>query len=228
MEGNGVFQWPIPEALKVPTDPLKMRLDFHGEGVVLTAYEGPFVVPRIVSAMDVAHALSRELEISSGLLPKNVLWWSNTPKGAVIALWEEPRVRRVALQEKALEAPRRYTIPLPGLIFLCRPGESPWVFAAKHRPTADKDPVYKAPFFNVFDDGRVCPGTHKFPLDVAEIPDSFFRSFFSPTGDHQERSKAYPRDLKKRWTTLRGKAKYPLKDLVPHSRVTELMTLGAR
>jgi len=228
LESNGYFQWAIPKALEVPPDPLRLRLDFHSEAVVLKVFEGQFVMTKIVSAMDVAHAISRELEITSGLLPKNVLWWSNTPKGAVIAIWEEPRVRRVALQEQALETPKRYNIPMPGLIFLCRPGESPWVFAAKRRPTSSKDLVYKAPVFNLFADGRNCPGTHKFPQDVAEIPDSFFRSFFSPTADHHERSVAYPRDLKKRWTTLRGKSRYPLKDLVPHGRVADLMTLGAR
>ena len=228
MEGNGYFDWAVPEALEVPTDPLRMRLDFHGEAVVLRSFEGKIVTTKIVSAMDVAHALSRELEISSGLLPNNALWWSNTPKGAVIALWEPPRVRRVALQEQALGTPTRYDITFPGLVFLCRPAETPYVFAVKRRPAGLKDVVYRAPFFNVFDDGRVCPGSHKFPQNVSDIPDSFFRSFFSTTGDHNERSKTYPRDLKKRWEAQDGKATWPVKDLVEHSRLADIMALGGR
>lgn len=225
---DGYVHWALPKGLDVPADPLRLRLDFYGDAVTMTFFDGPVVTTKPVSAMDIVHALSRELEITSGLLPKNALWWTNTPKGAVVALWEEPRVRRVALQEEALETPDRFTIPFPGLIFLCQPGQAPWVYAAKKRPASPKDPVYKAPCFNVFDDGRVCPGTHKFPMDISEVPDSFWRSFFSPTGDHHERSKAYPRDLKKRWTSIKGKPEYPLKDLVKHGTVEDLMRMGVR
>ena len=45
------------------------------------------------------------------------------------------------------------------------------------------------PAFNVFRDGRVCPGSHSFPDEVGLIPESFFQSYFSLTGDTRERSK---------------------------------------
>lgn len=219
------WNWALPDSLDVAPDPLKLRLDFHSQVVVLTTYpeQGTGSV-KIVSAQDVAHALASELSVSSGVLPSNALWWTNTRQGALVALWQEPRVRKVALQERALEPPERYEIPMPGLVFVCSPGRAPWVFAAKRRPSKPTDKLYQCPTFNVFSSGRVCPGTHEFPQDISKIPGSFFRSFFSPTGDLNGRSKAYSNDLKQRWESLRGKTEYPMSDLVEHTRVQDLLS----
>jgi len=97
------------------------------------------------------------------------------------------------------------------------------VYAAKRKPKTTQDTVYHAPLFNLFKDGRSCPGTHKYPEDISQIPDSFFRSFFSPTADTRGRSKKYPNDLLKLWEELDGKDRYPLSDLVPLGRVEDIM-----
>ena len=81
----------------------------------------------------------RELPSNTGLLPKNTLWWANTSEGAIFALWEEPKVWKLALQDEALKAPRRFECPMPGLIFLCSSAKTPWVFATKRRPTKPSD-----------------------------------------------------------------------------------------
>ncbi len=228
VEQNG-FQWVMPEGLDVPPDPLKLRLDFHESVVTLTTFGDPVSTTRVVSAMDVAHALSRELEVSSGLLPQRALWWTNTPDGPVVALWREPQVSKVALQERYDVPATRFTIPLPGLIFLCKPGVAPWVYAAKKRPTTGTETVYVAPLFNVFEDGRSCPGTHKYPTDVAEQPDSFMLAFFSP-GEYRQSSKKHPKSLKALWKSIDGKKSYPVRDLIEHGTVKDLMTMqmGAR
>lgn len=215
------FNWAVPESLGLPPDPVKLVLEFHSQAVVMHVFDD-LATTKVVSAMDVAHALARELSFSSGLLPKNALWWSNTPDGPVTAIWQEPKVWRVALQEVALGAPRRFMIPMPGLVFLCQSGKAPWVFAAKRRPSRDTDLVYKAPLCNIFSDGRSCPGTHKFPLEVGEIPDSFFRSFFTATADLRDRSKQFPDNIVKLWEHLDGKPDYPLADLVRHGSVQDL------
>ncbi|MDP3062706.1 MAG: hypothetical protein Q8O40_05795 [Chloroflexota bacterium] len=203
-------------------------MDFHQHATVLHLFEGKVATTRMVSAMDVAHALARELSIASDLLPEGALWWVNTADGPVTAIWQPPRVWKVALQVEAMGKPQRYRLPMPGLIFLCRPGLPPWVFAAKTRPSSEQEPVYKAPLFNVFNDGRVCAGTHKFPMQVAEIPDSFFRSYFSPTGDYNDRSKKFPKDLRKLWKGLSGVKEYPLDDLVPHGTLKDIKNMQLR
>jgi hypothetical protein len=53
----------------VEEDPLRLRLDFHSESIVLHDYAGAAVTTKRVSALDVAHALARELDLTTGLLP---------------------------------------------------------------------------------------------------------------------------------------------------------------
>ncbi|GAI89326.1 unnamed protein product, partial [marine sediment metagenome] len=115
------YKWAIPEELNVPPDPLRLRLDFHHQAVEMTLFEGESVTKKLVSAMDVAHALATDLSFGTGLLPPGTLWWENTRGGPIFALYVEPKVRKVALLEVATKPPRRFTIPLPGFIFLCSP-----------------------------------------------------------------------------------------------------------
>lgn len=222
------FSWAVPEQLEVPPDPLKMRLDFHNHAVVQYLFDGDVCATKVVSAMDVAQAFSRELPSNTGLLPKNTLWWGNTPEGPIFALWEEPKVWKLALQDEALKAPRRFECPMPGLVFLCTLGKTPWVFALKRRPIKQSDLVYRAPLCNIFQNGRVCPGNHKFPMDVGKIPDSFFRSFFSSTADLRDRSVMFPENVVHLWEFLDKKKKYPMNDLVKMGTVKDLMHLDKR
>ena len=217
------YQWALPEGLEVPPDELKCRLDFYQDTVILYLVDKGVITTRMVSARDVALALLREVPLRSGLLPEGTLWWGQGKEGVEVALWRSPRVWPVALATEPLKPPRRLRLPMPGLIFVCSPGRPPKVYAAKKRPTTPRDTIYHAPLFNVFRDGRTCPGTHKFPEKIEEIPESFFTSFFSPEADIRDRSKKYPDNLLKLWEEMDGKERYPLKDLVPIGKVEDIM-----
>ena len=217
------LQWALPESLEVPPDELKCRLDFYQDAVILYLVDKGVITTRMVSARDVALALLREVPLRSGLLPEGALWWGQGKEGVEVALWRSPRVWPVALETEPFKPPRRFKLPMPGLIFVCSPGRPPMVYAAKKRPTTPRDTIYHAPLFNVFRDGRTCPGTHKYPEQIGKIPESFFTSFFSPTADFRGRSKKYPDDLLKLWEELDGKERYPLKDLVPLGKVEDIM-----
>lgn len=217
------LHWAIPRALEVPPDQLQLRLNFYSQAVQMEVFEDERVVTKMVSALDVAHALASQLSVSTGILPPDTLWWSNTREGPLVALWREPQVTRVALQEEFDKPPERLAIPMPGLIFLCRPGQPPWVYAAKKRPQSEKDEVFRAPAYNIFADGRSCPGSHRYPLEVEAIPGSFFMAFFSRTGDHYDRSRKFPKDMKALWRSLDGRRTYPLRDLMSFGTVKNLM-----
>jgi hypothetical protein len=233
------FKRVLPESLKVGKDHLMLRLDFYSEAIVMQEFGKKNGTFKMVSAYDVAHAMANELSFGSGILPENTLWWSNDKNGPVVALWIEAGVRRLALQTEAMGPPERYDVPLPGLIFLCRPGQPPYVYAASKRPAAPKDRVYKAPLANIYNDGRTCPGNHQYPSNVADIPDSFFHSFFSPGANLDGRSKKYPQNITSLWKELDiktykhknikaekhkdRKTEYPLEDLVYHGTVADLM-----
>lgn len=217
--------WAVPECLKIPADPLRCRLDFHHQAVTMTLLDGDTVETKVVSAMDVAHALATELSFSSGLLPPNTLWWSNTKSGPLYSLYVEPKVWKLALLTDATKPPRRFILPMPGFIFLCIPGQPPWLYSVKKRPTKPTDVVYKAPLCNIFDTGRSCPGTHKYPNRAADMVQSFFTSFFSPTADLHNRSLMFPKNIVGLWEHLDNKRRFPSADLVRHGTIRDLMEM---
>lgn len=218
--------WEVPEVLNVPQDRLVLRLNFYSESVVMERYEGSVTAVKTVSITDVADALTSQLDFNTGLLPKDVLWMANTQQGRLLAFWYPPHTRILALQLGAFDAPERYHIPMPGMLFLCLAGRPPWVFATGSKRPVNRDTnLFHAPTFNVFEDGRVCPGNHKFPMGVEETAEHFFVSFFSNDGNTSNRSKKYPRDLKKRWADLEGKERYPVRDLVKWGTVKDAMEL---
>lgn len=219
------YEWAIPEELGIPPDPLRLRLDFHHQAVVMTSFETETVTSKVVSAMDIAHSLAGELSFSSGLLPDKTLWWQNTRGGPVIAIYVEPQVRQLALQLDIKKPAKRFKAPMPGLIFLCRPATPPWVFAVKKKPTKETDIVFKAPLANLFNNGRSCPGTHTYPVRVGDIVHSFFVSFFTATADLRNRSKMFPENVVHLWEFLDGKKKYPKDDLIRQCTIRDLMNM---
>jgi len=222
---TSAFSWAVPKELGIPADPLRLRLDFHHQSTVMTYFQGDIVTTKQVDAMDVAHALASDLSFGSGLLPPDTLWWQNTRSGPVFALYVEPKIWKLALQENIKNPPHRFNIPLPELIFLCTPGQAPWVYAVKKRPTKETDIVYRAPLANIFNNGRSCPGSHQYPIKTGDIVPSFFISFFSATADLSHRSKQYPKNVLQLWKYLDGKKKFPSNDLVEHGTISDLMAM---
>jgi len=217
------YQWAFPERLGVPADVLKCRLDFYQDAVMLYLLDDGIITTRMVSARDIVLALLSEVDLSSGLLPDNTLWWSQGQNGIQVGLWRPPQIWKAALVTKAFQAPRRFTLPMPGLIFICSPAQSPRVFAAKKKPKSPEEHIYHAPLFNIYTNGRTCPGTHKFPEKVSEIPESFFTSFFTMEASYGGRSKSHPDSLLSLWEELDGKRRYPLSDLVKAGTLEDIM-----
>jgi hypothetical protein len=219
----------MPPELDVEEDPLRLRLDFHDESVILHDYGARGgATTRLVSALDVAHALASELALTTGLLPADALWLVKRASGTWIALWEAPGVRTVRLRTALDAPPRRFRLPCSGLVFLCPPaGQAPSVFAAKGRPRRPEDELFHAPFYNVFASGRVCVGTHPFPRDSARIPHAFFESFFSAALDTARgKSRRHPDDIGRLWDELDKAREFPADDLVGQLTVGDAMRLG--
>ncbi len=149
----------LPPAADIEPDPLQLRLDFHAETVLLHDYAERTVRIRVVSALDIAHTLARELDLTTGLLPSACLWWARTSSGTRVAVWREPRVWVVSLREQAGAPPVRLRLPLPDLVFVCGLCQAPFVFAAKSRPRSATDLLFRFPTFNVFETGLVFPVT---------------------------------------------------------------------
>lgn len=223
---DDTFRWPVPPQTNINRENLMLRIDFFESSVRIIDMDESADISRVkfVSAQDIAKALTRDLSLGTPLLKPQVIRWMNCAHGETYYLWDEPRIRRIALKQHFDKPAKRYLIPTPGLIFLCSIGKSPMVYAAKRRPTNMKDLVYRAPFANVFDNGGVCAGSHKWPIDPYQIPDSFFTSFFSPTANLENRSVKFPHNIIQMWEYLHKNKvqKYPLSDLVQHGTMIDL------
>jgi hypothetical protein len=228
--GRSPYHWTLPPDAAVREDPLRLRLDFHEESLVLHDYGEGVTRTKLVAAVDVARALARELDLTSGLLPPETLWWASTAEGERVAVWREPRVWTVHLRARYDAPPRRLRLPMPGLVFVCLPrGQAPYVFAAKVRPKRADEDLYHCPTYNVFPSCKVCVGSHAFPADPARVPEEFFRSHFSVTGDTARgKSQRHPDDIGALWAELRGTRTYPLDDLIPITTVANAMRIGDR
>ena len=219
-------RWSLPGATDAPRDDLKMQLEVYGETILLRSFDGDSTWVRTVSADEIASVFTQHLGFSSGLLPQDAVWWNQGETGQVVALWRPPQVWSVALGRAAFKPPARLRLPMPGLVFVCSPGRAPWVYAAKERPTDTEEQLFRAPAFNVFGDGRVCPGSHRFPEEVGLIPESFFQSYFSLTGDSRNRSKKHPDNLLALWEEIDGKNEYPTEDLVTQYTLAHAMAVS--
>ena len=219
-------EWSLPGAADAPKDTLKVQLEVYDETILLRGFERDANWVRTVSADEIANVFIQHIGFSSGLLPEETLWWGHGETGQIVGLWRPPQVWPVALQREAFEPPARLRLPMPGLVFVCSPGRAPWVYAALRRPSEPEQMLYRIPAFNVFRDGRVCSGSHKFPDEVGEIPESFFRSYFSLTGDSHDRSKKHPDNLQALWEEIDGKTEYPTEDLVPQCTVVEAIAVS--
>ncbi len=212
----------MPPTLKIPPDQLKARLDFYGNSIMLYLIENGIITAQHVSADDVATSLLSVAQLFTGVLPKDTLWYIRKELATETAIYEGPRLRQVAIVTKPLEPPERFTIPTPGLIFICTPGQPPRVFAVKSRPEHMEWPVYRAPFYNIYHDGRSCAGTNQYPENIAEIPNNFFMSFFS-LGLFTKSSQSHPDSLYALYQELDGKKEYPMGDLVAAGTIKEII-----
>ncbi len=217
------YQWALPEGIKIPPDELRVRLDFYEDSIILYSLDKGTIITRMVSARDVALTILSEVPLNSGILPRDALWWKQGRNGIEVALWRPAQVWQVALQAEPFKPAVRFKLPMPGLIFICSPGKPPDVYAAKKRSKHPGDNIFHAPLFNVYHDGRTCPGTHKYSKDINQIPEDFFTSFFTVAAEPQSRSKKYPDSLVKLWEELDGKKRYPLGDLVKLGTVGDIL-----
>ena len=168
-------------------------------------------------------AMLAENSFNSGLLPKDALWWKQTKDGVHVALWRPPQIWPVALQEEPFVPARRFRTCrcLADLCLLCR--KPPYIYAAKRRPQSIRDFIYKAPLYNVYEAGNSCTGTHRYPQDINQVPESFFTAFFTKAAVSGNRSQKYPDDLLKLWEEIDSKRKYPMDDLVRIGTIGDLL-----
>lgn len=124
--------------------------------------------------------LSEEVAPKAEFLPAHIIGLS--PKA--ISWWCPPALRRVFFKCEELGGERSAVVPHPGLIFRASTdGFSVFAMKGTARPMPDT-PVFEPPYFNTWDQGRICIGTARVPkrIDVKSVAgweSGFFDSAFT-------------------------------------------------
>lgn len=200
----------------------QLRLDFYDTAVLLSRWQADGRVTTYpVSVQDVVTACT-SIEMSSGLLPANTLFWKQKANQFMIGIYIPARRWSVQTDE------RDYHIPLPPLVFVGN-GRSYQVYAVKKRPAlsatqphfANPIRLYHAPCPNVHHHGDICQGRTPFPICTPQtihqachlfLEGSLFNADLS-----QGKSQSYSDDVRQLWADINGRKRFPLSDLAPTS-----------
>ncbi|WP_413998079.1 PRTRC system protein B [Flavobacterium sp. W1B] len=115
----------------------------------------------LANALDTSEELKRNFLKPSGLLPKNVLYINPDHNG--YALWYTPAQNTNLFFVEALGIPNGKA-SLPPLLWKASKNAL-WIYAMDSDiEINEKTSLYHAPFFNAYEDGKVCMGT--VPIDI--------------------------------------------------------------
>ncbi len=193
---------------------LQGRLDMFTDFIVLSKYrDGQTTERYVVDPLELAAALT-DLDLNSGLLPRDCLFWGKRHGADRLAVYLPPQVWPVVVRGEGMA----WRVPLPGLIFIGHQYDYA-LWAVTERPADTGAPLYLAPCPNVSQQG-VCRGNAPFPkagpATIWQAVEVFFASKFNPDLSNGK-SKVYPNNILRHWQALHTTEaeRYPLDDLVP-------------
>ena len=126
----------------------------------------------LAKTLDMGGQLGRRFLTSRGLMPKNILHIN--PVGEGCALWYTPAHETNLLFSESLGIASGKAF-IPPMIWKASP-KNLYVYALKNGKTIkEKTALYKAPFFNIHPDGRVCMGT----VDINSERENCLEDFIS-------------------------------------------------
>ncbi|HGF4015137.1 PRTRC system protein B [Burkholderia cenocepacia] len=106
-------------------------------------------------------------------------------RGVDYAVWYVPPGKRhLAFNHPSVGGKKAGTCALPGLVFfLVRDDWYVFAYRGKRRPSA-RTPLYRTPFYNVWQEGRICVGNIDLPKQGTSAPleqweDAFFGTWFT-------------------------------------------------
>jgi PRTRC genetic system protein B len=137
----------------------------------------------LAKALQVNEKKSQSFLVPQGLMPKNILHLTSSSTG--YAVWHTPAQRMKLLFSENLGIPSGM-VSIPALVWKAgRNGLG--IYALQEEVLSVNTPLFNAPFFNIYPDGRVCMGNVqvRIPKDcgleqfITLWQDYFFNSYFS-------------------------------------------------
>ncbi len=142
---------------------------------------------KTVSVADLLLELSKDMEITTGILPSGTKFYSGTRNRYRIGIEVSAKVRTADFKLHEV-GQRSMTVPFPEMFFVFAVGDrritDSLLFACLPPIGRSHDRLYHFPFGNVWEDGRICWGNIAHP-EIAEpialdgVVNKFFSSIFS-------------------------------------------------
>ncbi len=176
----------VYEAKGIETDVYVEHFDMDSEGHPINAH--PLTVREadsLVKSLRVEQEKESAFLKPKSLLPTNVLSLDPDTENGTVLWYTKAQVRELFFVE-SLGIPNGKAYVPPMLWKASKSRLSVFALKSNRRPTL-KTPLYRSPFFNVYDDGRVCLGTIKIDIknsaSVKEFIQAwehyFFHSYFT-------------------------------------------------
>ncbi|MEO7977675.1 PRTRC system protein B [Flavobacterium sp.] len=172
---------------------------------------------QLASALDTSDELTRKFLKPSGLLPKNVLHLNPEHDGS--AIWYTPaqKVSLFFVESLGIKNDKAFVPPL-----LWKASKNTlYIYAIDtEMQINEQTPLYHAPFFNLYADGRVCMGTVSVTIKsdchleefISLWEQYFFNSYFSHLIGNKSPVKG---NIIQLWQKLVGSGKsFPIKSLL--------------
>lgn len=169
-----------------------------------------------------ANAVKMDFE---DVIPEHILYGVNKT-GLTSVIWYRPASTRSLNFSDHLNIRGAQNVTLPALLYIAK-NTSLYIYALASNSRPDRSTkLYKAPFFNIYDDGNVCLGTAPVgrmkSKSFEKEADRFERGFFlaEQNGGQSNQCKTA---LPKLWQQLiKEKAGFPKKELVIHPKYKTL------
>lgn len=129
---------------------------------------------KLIAHQDARIAFAK-MEDDTGWLSSGVIRAGRNSRGAWVVYVAPPQLMNISTdQNEAL------LIPIPMSLFVGW-GHRYYVFALQGKTFAPNNPVYRAPYPNVYDNGRICWGSHKVPVVAPLTIGQTWKFFFATT-----------------------------------------------
>jgi PRTRC genetic system protein B len=167
---------------------------------------------KLIAHQDARTAFAK-MEDDTGWLPNGVVRAGRNSRGAWVVYVAPPQIMNIATDQN-----ESLTIPLPMSLFVGW-GHRYYLFALRGKVFDVDAPVYRAPYPNVYDNGRICWGSHKVPAvtphNIRQTWQFFFATTFNAhiasgkTKTHADNALDLLREL-----SVTRKRSFPVKELI--------------
>jgi PRTRC genetic system protein B len=156
----------------------------RSEELMFTWREEDKVQSKLISHEAALLAFNTTHTEDSGWLPENVLRTGRNVRGAWAVYVARPQVITILTDQD-----EKLNIPIPATLFLGW-GSRYYLWALPNKKFNPNLPVYRAPFPNIYSNGRVCWGNYKVPkaspVNLGRVWEMFFGTAFN---DHISNNK---------------------------------------